>query len=236
MSGSTFSAYAGANVVAVGLGIGYNRYWNTSGNFIGANGYIGGYVGIPGLATYGGGYEWGNGDCHTGWYQTASLYKFNWRDDGHGWYFQGFDYNMNICSYNSHDPNNYAVLKTEHDVSNGFDPISHSAIDGVFNGNPFSISWGPNPGGQPLLNFIFGCNSKNTWPEGDNMTELDLSCVSVSKLYQYSLFAGAVSGILPYNVPMFSCAGMAQAAIYSGGMSYLGFSPYFLEFFAKNKF
>jgi RHS repeat-associated protein len=231
MSGSTFSAYVGANIVAVGAGIGYTRSWDPSGRFVGATGYIGGYVGIPGLATYGGGYQWANGAFNSGWYNTQSLFCFNWRNGS----FQGFDYNMNICSYNSKDPNNHAVLKTEHEPG---DNISHSVISGDYNGNHFSISWGPAVGGQDLMHFIFGCKSQNNWdsdqtdPYGE---PIDLSCVSVSKLYQYSKFADAVSGYLPYNILMFSCVGMTSAATYSGGMSYMGFSPYFLEFFAKNK-
>jgi len=234
MSGSTFSAYAGANVVAVGLGIGYNRYWNTSGNFIGAYGYIGGYVGIPGVATYGGGYQWGNGACTTGWYNTQSLFGFNWRDGS----FQGFNLNMNICSYNSNDPNNNATLYTQHG-----NPLCHSIIDGYFHRQSFSIDWGPKtqfvPGQSNVLPYIFGCPSSNMFDDDQqkgpyNPTEL--SCVSVSALYQYSCFLNVVQGILPYSVLYSSCSSLAAAAIYSGGMSYLGISPFSLEFLAKNKF
>lgn len=118
--GLALNAHVGANVLVVGAEIGTNQAWDTHGNYLGGNVYGEGYLGIKGLASYGGGYELGWGGFRSGWYQNASLALNNWSNHGNGWDYNGFEVRVPVYSYDSKDYVNNAQ-RTKGDRPGGDD-------------------------------------------------------------------------------------------------------------------
>ncbi len=108
--GYSLGINASAGFAGVGVGVGINNYWNTSGNYLGGNVYGEAFVGTA-QSHVGIGYQAGWGSSRSGSYLTASAMGFSGKNymDGGGWNF-GYSANLVNGSYSSENGSTYSTI------------------------------------------------------------------------------------------------------------------------------